>query len=165
MASDGRNDQHSYLYLGLAGETGPGRAVHTGLCRLADGSDEWEALQRGLPAAPAVRALAVHPLKPEIVYAGTQSGPERFRERTEIDHVIRAQRRHRRQRRAIVAVLVVVIVLDHIGAGPLRPAQDRPSPIERQCRAHWKLVRRRQVNQPGIGRRDRRREPSRHRRA
>ena len=83
MASDGRNDQHSYLYLGLAGETGPGRAVHTGLCRLADGSDEWEALQRGLPAAPAVRALAVHPLKPEIVYAGTQSGPYRSADRGE----------------------------------------------------------------------------------
>jgi len=77
MASDGRNDLRSYLYLGLAGETGPGRAVHTGLCRLADGSDEWELLQRGLPEAPAVRALAVHPLKPEIVYAGTQSGPYR----------------------------------------------------------------------------------------
>ena len=77
MASDGRNDQRSYLYLGLAGETGPGRAVHTGLCRLADGSDEWELLQRGLPEAPAVRALAVHPLRSEIVYAGTQSGPYR----------------------------------------------------------------------------------------
>ena len=77
MASDGRNDQRSYLYLGLAGETGPGRPVHTGLCRLADGSDEWELLQRGLPEAPAVRALAVHPLKPEIVYAGTQAGPYR----------------------------------------------------------------------------------------
>src|SRR5437764_14368966 len=57
MASDGRNDQRSYLYLGLAGETGPGRAVHTGLCRLADGSDEWEILRRGVPDAPAVRAL------------------------------------------------------------------------------------------------------------
>src|SRR5437588_87078 len=77
MASDGRNDLRSYLYLGLAGETGPGRAVHTGLCRLADGSDEWELLQSGLPEAPAVRALAVHPLRSEIIYAGTQSGPYR----------------------------------------------------------------------------------------
>src|SRR5260370_22980812 len=75
MASDGRNNQGSYLYLGLAGETGPGRAVHTGLCRLADGSDEWELLQRGLPEAPAVRALAVHPLEPQIVYTRTQSRP------------------------------------------------------------------------------------------
>ena len=54
MASDGRNDQRSYLYLGLAGETGPGRPVHSGLCRLADGNHEWEVLQRGLPEAPAV---------------------------------------------------------------------------------------------------------------
>ena len=77
MASDGRDNRGSYLYLGLAGETGPGRPVHTGLCRLADGDNEWEVLQRGLPEAPAVRALAVHPLKPEIVYAGTQSGPYR----------------------------------------------------------------------------------------
>ena len=45
--------------------------------RMADGSDEWEALRLGLPDAPAVRALAVHPLHPEIIYAGTQSGPYR----------------------------------------------------------------------------------------
>ena len=30
-------DQPSYLYLGLAGETGPGRVVDSGLFRLADG--------------------------------------------------------------------------------------------------------------------------------
>jgi photosystem II stability/assembly factor-like uncharacterized protein len=83
MASDGMNERGSYLYLGLAGETGPGRPVHTGMCRLADASDEWELLQRGLPEAPAVRALAVHPLRPEIVYAGTQSGPYRSADRGE----------------------------------------------------------------------------------
>jgi len=31
----------SYLYLGLAGETGQGRVVHSGLFRLADGSNKW----------------------------------------------------------------------------------------------------------------------------
>jgi len=67
----------SFLYLGLAGETGRGRVVHAGLFRMADGSNEWEPLQRGLPEAPAVRALAVHPQKPEIICAGTQSGPYR----------------------------------------------------------------------------------------
>ncbi|MBV8456972.1 MAG: hypothetical protein JO122_10205, partial [Acetobacteraceae bacterium] len=77
MATDGVRNQKSYLYLGLAGETGRGRVVESGLFRLADGGDEWEALQRGLPEAPAVRALAVHPLQPEIVYAGTQEGPYR----------------------------------------------------------------------------------------
>ena len=64
-------------WTGLAGETGRGRVVHSGLFRMTDGSEEWEKLQRGLPEAPALRALAVHPQKPEIVYAGTQSGPYR----------------------------------------------------------------------------------------
>ena len=62
----------SFIYLGLAGETGRGRVVQSGLYRMADGSDEWQSLQEGLPEAPAVRALAVHPLNPEIIYAGTQ---------------------------------------------------------------------------------------------
>ena len=75
MATDGASD--AYVYLGLAGETGRGRVVQSGLYRLADGSDEWEALHNGLPEAPAVRALAVHPLHPEILFAGTQSGPYR----------------------------------------------------------------------------------------
>ena len=77
MADNRPNDQTSYLYLGLAGETGPGRVVQSGLYRMADGSNEWQSLQRGLPEAPAVRALAVHPQTPEIVYAGTQSGAYR----------------------------------------------------------------------------------------
>src|SRR6202035_3631338 len=75
MATSGANDQRSYIYLGLAGETGRGRVVQSGLYCMADGSDEWETLQRGLPEAPAVRAWAVHPLNPDMVYAGTKSGP------------------------------------------------------------------------------------------
>src|SRR5437868_6117174 len=81
MAKNGNGK--SYLYLGLAGETGRGRVVHSGMFRLADGSGEWEALERGLPEMPAVRALAVHPQKPEIVYAGTQSGAYRSADRGE----------------------------------------------------------------------------------
>jgi photosystem II stability/assembly factor-like uncharacterized protein len=73
----------SYIYLGLAGETGRGRVVHSGLFRLADGSEEWERLDRGLPEMPAVRALAVHPQNPDIVYAGTQDGPYRSGDRGE----------------------------------------------------------------------------------
>ena len=57
MATDGAKDQASYLYLGLAGETGRGRVVHSGLYRLADGSGEWQAIERGLPEMPAIRAL------------------------------------------------------------------------------------------------------------
>ena len=83
MATDGKNDRQSYIYLGLAGETGRGRVVQSGLYRMADGGGEWEALLRGLPEAPAVRALAVHPLHPEIVFAGTQSGPYRSEDRGE----------------------------------------------------------------------------------
>ena len=61
MATNGKNDQRSFIYLGLAGETGRGREVHSGLYRLADGSDEWQPMHAGLPDAPAIRALAVHP--------------------------------------------------------------------------------------------------------
>ena len=67
----------SYAYVGLAGETAPGREVRSGLFRMADGDDRWGLLAKGLPAAPAVRSVAVHPKKPEIVYAGTQEGPYR----------------------------------------------------------------------------------------
>jgi hypothetical protein len=77
MTGGRANNEQSHVYLGLAGETGSGRLMQSGLYRLTDGSDEWEQLQHGLPEAPAVRALAVHPHKPEIVYAGTQSGPYR----------------------------------------------------------------------------------------
>jgi photosystem II stability/assembly factor-like uncharacterized protein len=83
MTSNGKNEQASYIYLGLAGETGRGRVVDSGLFRMADGNDEWEPLARGLPDMPAIRALAVHPQKPQIVYAGTQSGPYRSADRGE----------------------------------------------------------------------------------
>jgi photosystem II stability/assembly factor-like uncharacterized protein len=67
----------SYIYAGLAGETAPGRIVQSGLYRMAAGDDGWEMLQRGLPAAPAIRAIAVHPQQAEIIYVGTQEGPYR----------------------------------------------------------------------------------------
>ena len=67
----------SYVYVGLAGETAPGRVVKSGLYRMSEGDEEWERLTNGLPGDPAFRALAVHPQKPEIVYAGTQIGPYR----------------------------------------------------------------------------------------
>lgn len=74
MTANGNGNRQSYLYLGLAGETGRGREVHSGLFRLADGSGEWQRTERGLPEMPAVRALAVHPSDPAVIYAGTQSG-------------------------------------------------------------------------------------------
>ena len=67
----------SYVYVGLAGETAPGRVVKSGLYRMAVGDDKWEQITRGLPEAPAIRAIATHPEHPEIVYVGTQGGPYR----------------------------------------------------------------------------------------
>jgi photosystem II stability/assembly factor-like uncharacterized protein len=81
MTDNRANQRASYIYVGLAGETGRGRVVHCGLYRLADGADEWEPAERGLPEMPAVRALAVHPQNRDIVYAGTQSGPYRSPDR------------------------------------------------------------------------------------
>ena len=75
MATSSSNG--SYVFVGLGGETAPGREVHTGLYRLADGGDAWEKLTEGLPEAPAIRALTVHPRQPNIIYAGTQEGPYR----------------------------------------------------------------------------------------
>ncbi len=69
------NGNGFHVYAGLAGETAPGRVVDNGLFRLAEGADDWEELSQGLPAAPAIRALAVHPARPGVIYAGTQEGP------------------------------------------------------------------------------------------
>jgi photosystem II stability/assembly factor-like uncharacterized protein len=63
-----------HVYVGLAGETTPGRVVKSGLYRMAVDGDGWELLTRGLPEAPAIRAIANHPQRPETVYAGTQHG-------------------------------------------------------------------------------------------
>jgi len=81
MQTNGNNSTNSCLYLGLAGETGRGRVVHSGLFRMQDGSGAWQRIERGLPDAPAVRAIAVHPSNPQIVYAGTQSGVYRSADR------------------------------------------------------------------------------------
>ena len=67
----------SYIYVGLAGETAPGRPVQSGLYRMAVGDDRWELLSRGLPEAPAVRAIVTHPDDADTVYVGTQHGPYR----------------------------------------------------------------------------------------
>ncbi len=66
-----------YVYAGLAGEPGPGWTMRSGLYRMAYEDGEWEPITKGLPEESAVRALAVHPQEPGIVYAGTQDGPYR----------------------------------------------------------------------------------------
>ena len=67
-------DRTSYVYVGLAGETASGRPVKSGLYRSAGGGDRWELLTRGLPEAPAIRAIVAHPDDPDVVYVGTQAG-------------------------------------------------------------------------------------------
>src|SRR5437899_3421712 len=44
---------------------------------MAVGHDRWELVTRGLPAAPAIRAIATHPEDADTVYVGTQDGPYR----------------------------------------------------------------------------------------
>ena len=67
----------AYVYIGLAGETAPNRPIKSGLYRMAVGDDRWELTTRGLPEAPAIRAIATHPERPWTVYVGTQHGPYR----------------------------------------------------------------------------------------
>jgi photosystem II stability/assembly factor-like uncharacterized protein len=66
-----------YVYVGLAGETAAGRPMQSGLYRMAAGDDHWELITRGLPEAPAIRAIAPHPEQAGTVYVGTQHGPYR----------------------------------------------------------------------------------------
>jgi photosystem II stability/assembly factor-like uncharacterized protein len=73
----------SFIYVGLAGETAPGRPVQSGLYRMAAGEDRWELLTHGLPEAPAIRAIATHPEHADTVYVGTQHGPYRSTDRGE----------------------------------------------------------------------------------
>ena len=73
----------SYVYVGLAGETAPNRPMKSGLYRMAVGDDRWELVTRGLPEAPAIRAIAPHPADGETVYVGTQHGPYRSTDRGE----------------------------------------------------------------------------------
>ena len=69
--------KRAYVYVGLAGETAPGRPVKSGLYRMAVDDDRWELATGGLPEAPAIRAIATHPEQDGTVYVGTQHGPYR----------------------------------------------------------------------------------------
>ncbi len=63
---------NTYVYVG---------AESNGLYRLSPGSDRWEELTNGLPQDPVVPGVALHPDKPEVVFAGTQDGPYRSTDR------------------------------------------------------------------------------------
>ena len=71
----------TYVYIGLAGEgdyIGDG-----GIVRRADGEDAWTDISKGLPANPQVRALAIRPDDPKVVFAGTDKGVFRSNDRGE----------------------------------------------------------------------------------
>ena len=72
-----------HVYVGLAGETAANRPVKSGLYRMAVDGDRWDLATRGLPEAPAIRAIATHPERPDTVYVGTQHGPYRSTDRGE----------------------------------------------------------------------------------
>ena len=65
MASDRSAAPEPYVFAG---------AGRGGLYRKAPGQDQWEELTNGLPPSPEVRVIALHPLQPEVVFAGTQDG-------------------------------------------------------------------------------------------
>lgn len=48
-----------------------------GFFRLNPGDEAWTSLTRGLPEAPQVRTVVVHPDDPSVVYAGVHDGPYR----------------------------------------------------------------------------------------
>ena len=77
MTTGQSSNGKSFVYVGLAGETAPGRFVASGLYRMAEGDDQWELLANGLPDSPAIRAIAIHPERPNTVFVGTQDGPYR----------------------------------------------------------------------------------------
>lgn len=67
----------SYVYAG-AGHWTSARDTHPGgLLRKAVDDDHWQSLSNGLPAGVEVRAIAIHPQYPQVVYIGTQDGPYR----------------------------------------------------------------------------------------
>src|SRR2546423_12371339 len=68
----------SSIYAGAAHWTSAGDSKNPGgLFRRAVEDDHWQALTNGLPEGAEVRAIAIHPHNPQVVYAGTQEGPYR----------------------------------------------------------------------------------------
>jgi photosystem II stability/assembly factor-like uncharacterized protein len=64
----------SCVYVGLAGDTGPGKVASVGLYRSRDGIADWEAIGEELLPAPEVRAICTDPARPGRVTIGTQAG-------------------------------------------------------------------------------------------
>jgi photosystem II stability/assembly factor-like uncharacterized protein len=57
--------EKTYVYVG---------AEASGLYRIEVGVNQWQALTDGMPPSAQVRAIALHPQHPEVVFVGTQRG-------------------------------------------------------------------------------------------
>ena len=69
------------VYIGLAGE---GEVEGHGLYRMDADGGEWNEVTNGLPSDPEVRALALHPVEPNVIFAGTNRGV--YRSEDQGDH-------------------------------------------------------------------------------
>ena len=77
-----------------------GVQLRGGLFRRSPGDADWQALSAGLPDKVEVRAIAVHPQNPDVIYVGTQDGPYRSDRRR---RSLGAARLSRSRRRGLVA--------------------------------------------------------------
>lgn len=65
------------IFAGAGYSLAGGVQLQGGLFRRTPGEDEWQAVSAGLPEKVEVRAIAVHPGNPDMIYVGTQDGPYR----------------------------------------------------------------------------------------
>ena len=73
------SDHRTYVYVGLAGEgdyIGEG-----GIVRRGDDEEQWRDISKGLLENAQVRGLAIRPDDPKIVFAGTDTGVYRSKDR------------------------------------------------------------------------------------
>jgi photosystem II stability/assembly factor-like uncharacterized protein len=63
-----------YVYVGLAGDTDPGRFVSSGMYRCRNGEGKWEAIGQNIGSRPQVRAILTDPGRPGRVTIGLQDG-------------------------------------------------------------------------------------------
>ena len=79
----------TFVYVGIGGEhplaaaAEPNSLGEGGLFRRGDDEEAWQPLTDGLPADPQVRAMAIHPENPQVLFAGTQDGVYRTSDRGE----------------------------------------------------------------------------------
>jgi photosystem II stability/assembly factor-like uncharacterized protein len=73
----------AFVYLGLAGDTGPGKPVSTGLYRSDDHGGSWVRVDAGLGLRPEVRTILTDRRRPGRITVGTQDGIFRSEDRGE----------------------------------------------------------------------------------